>query len=132
MTKSPDGIWTLLVLFNQGKMSSPAAKLLYCWVAKGFNVLVPKKRGKGFLKVPYGHHHIPELTDVANGAGCDVTGLDGSLHFECPGSVYYGGNDARKQFEKMIVPRLEAYYGIASQEINEAEFWGLNPFCQTT
>lgn len=106
-------------------MSSKA--LLYCWVAKTLSVLVPKKRGKGYLKVPYGHHYNEALTDIANTAHVDVTGLDGALEFECAGSVYHGGVDDRKEFLSKVIPGLEAYYGYAAREISEKEFWEKNP-----
>lgn len=101
--------------------------LLYCWVAQTLSVLVPKKRGEGYLKVPYGHHYNEALTDIANAAHVDVTGLDGALEFECGGSVFHGGEAARNEFLSKVIPRLETYYGYAAREIHEKEFWEKNP-----
>jgi len=101
--------------------------LLYSWVANNFHVLVPKRRGVGYLAVPYGHHPNPGLDDVANLLRVDVTGLDGALCFECGGAVFHGGEVARTAFASKIVPALEAHYGMASREIEPSEFWAAHP-----
>lgn len=102
-------------------------ELLYCWVAQVLNVLVPKKRGEGYLKVPYGHHHDSALTEIANDAGVDVTGLDGSLAFECSRSIFYGPAAGRIEFASKVIPSLEKHYGWTSREIEVSEFWEKNP-----
>lgn len=102
-------------------------ELLYCWVAKTLSVLVPKKRGEGYLKVPYGHHHIMALTDIANDADVDVTGLDGALEFECGWKIFHGGEATRKDLSSKVIPRLETHYGYAAREIHEKEFWEKHP-----
>ena len=105
--------------------------LLYCWVAQNLCVLVPKKRGEGYLKMPYGHHHNMALTDIANDARddahVDVMGLDGALEFECGGRIFHGGEVVRKEFSSKVIPRLEEHYGYASREIHETEFWEKHP-----
>jgi hypothetical protein len=85
-------------------------ELLYCWVSRGFNVLVPKLRNA-----------------VADAVQCDVFGLDGALEFVCSGAVYFGGDARRGEFASKVVPLLERHYGIAAREIDSAEFWRLNP-----
>lgn len=102
-------------------------ELLYCWTANGFNVLVPKRRGSGFLKAPYGHHADKGLDAIATAARCDVFGLDGALEFECKGAVFHGGKAVRGEFTATVVPRLEAHYGLTAREVSESEFWRLNP-----
>lgn len=101
--------------------------LLYSWVASNFNVLVPKRRGKGFLSVPYGHHPNPDLDAIADLARVDLTGLDGALCFECGGSVYHGNDGARAEFVSKVVPSLEKHYNMPSREITDGEFWQLHP-----
>lgn len=101
--------------------------LLYSWAASNFHVLVPKKRGAGYLAVPYGHHPNPGLDQIAARVRVDVTGLDGALCFECGGAVFHGGDAARAAFASKIMPALEAHYGMASREIPEGEFWRLHP-----
>lgn len=105
--------------------------LLYSWVANNFNVLVPKRRGAGYLRVPYGHHVIPGLDALAHRVGVDVTGLDGALCFECGGSVFNGSAAVKQAFAAKVVPLLEAHYGMASREISADEFWKLHP-CYTS
>lgn len=100
--------------------------LLCCWVSNGFHVLVPKLRGDGFLRVPYGHHHDSGLSHIAAMAECDVFGLDGSLEFECP-PVYGGGQGARDEFATSIIPLLESHYGASARMIHVDEFWALHP-----
>lgn len=107
-------------------------ELLYCWVAQGFNVLVPKKRGNGYLKVPYGHHHDSALAQIADDAGVDVTGLDGALAFECSSSIFYGSAAGKNEFASKVMPPLERRYGCASREIRAAEFWEKNPLTGVT
>lgn len=102
-------------------------QLLWCWVANGFNVLVQKRRGVGFLRVPYGHHPDPGLDRIAELVRVDVVGLDGSLHFECEGSIYHGSDAVRKAWAAKVVPALEKYYGVSSRQIDEGEFWLLHP-----
>lgn len=107
--------------------SPPTRELLYCWVANVFAVLVPKKRGAGFLRVPYGHHHNAKLTAIGDAARCDICGLDGALEFECGGRIFHGGETLRKEFSAVVVPLLEGYYGVPAREIRETEYWTLNP-----
>ena len=120
-------------------MNAPAKELLFCWVSQALQVLVPKKRGRGFLRVPYGHHYDRVLTKIANDAGVDVFGLDGALEFQCPGAIYHGEAAARKAFVEEVIPPLERYYGWPSREIKPAEFWAKHPLkhlldivCNTT
>lgn len=102
-------------------------RLLYCWVARGLNVLVPKQRGEGFLKVPYGHHHDKSLTAIANNAHVDVFGLEGTLDFNCAGNIYHGGREVREEFSAKVIPALEAHYGLKAIEIDQFEFWAKHP-----
>ena len=101
--------------------------LLYSWVANNFHVLVPKRRGSGYLSAPYGHHPIPGLDAVATSAGVDVTGIDGALCFECGGGVFHGSDEIRSAFAAKVVPPLELHYGMASREVDASEFWRLHP-----
>ena len=100
-------------------------ELLYSWSAAMFRVLVPKQRGEGFLRVPYGHHPKPELDRIAAVARCDVFGLDGALDFEVPGAIYHGGKTERDAFVAKIVPLLEAHYGVPAREISSEEQFDL-------
>ena len=102
-------------------------ELLYCWVGCQFSVLVPKKRGQGYLRVPYGHHNIQELTDIATKMQCDICGLGGELEFIGSRSVYFGSRADRLDFAAKLMPLLEEYYGFPSREVDETEFWQSHP-----
>lgn len=101
-------------------------ELLCCWVAGQFCVLVPKRRGAGFLRVPYGHHFDEALDDIASTVSCDVFGLDGMLEFECGGSTYHD-QVARERFFKKVVPSLETHYGVPAREVSQSGFWRYHP-----
>ena len=102
-------------------------RLLWCWVASGFHVLVPKRRSDGYLRAPYGHHPDPGLDRIAALVHVDVVGLDGALYFECGGSVYHGSEAVREAFAAKVVPALEQHYGVSAREIGPGEFWRLHP-----
>lgn len=112
---------------TSGQTTAHDLQLLFCWVASSFHVLVPKKRGGGFLKVPYGHHDDQGLNAIASVANCDVFGLDGSLEFSCTGAIYHGPQQMRDQFSAAVVPLLEKHYGMTAREITSHEFWSLHP-----
>lgn len=105
-------------------------ELLYSWVSGQFSVLVPKKRGTGFLKTPYGHHHNIELSRIESNAGCDLWGLDGSLDFQVSGAIFHGGRDGQLAFSGKVMPLLEQYYGVSSREVGPSDFWRLHPMKQ--
>ena len=116
----------MLVKITANQSSKEDKKLLFCWVAQGLQVLVTKRRGKGFLKTPYGHHANEGLDEIEAAAHCNLFGLDGALRFDCD-RIFFGGDEKRKNFLETIVPMLEAHYGYKAIEIGELEFWELNP-----
>lgn len=111
------------------KSTAPVPRtLLYCWVSNGLSVLVPKRRGTGYLKVPYGHHHNDALTSIANEVGCDMIGLDGELAFDgIEVQRLYVVRDARAAFTAKVMPLLEKHYQMDSREIDADLFWELHP-----
>jgi hypothetical protein len=103
-------------------------ELLFCWVAGGLQVLVPKRRGTGYLRAPYGHHNDQALNRIADLVRCDVHGLDGALYFECSSKVYLGaGEELRNEFAEKIIKPLEEHYGFPSRFVNAPTFWALHP-----
>lgn len=108
------------------KHGNLTSKLLrYCWVYYNFSVLVPKKRGIGYLKSPYGHHHIERLSEIGHQVGCDICGLDGSLDFEVPSRLYCSMGDEKTEFEQRLMPLLEKYYGFSSEPIDIQAYWDI-------
>ena len=53
--------------------------LVSAWLDGGIQMLIPKQRGGGFLKVPAGHHHSEWMRNIQY----DIDGLDGYLNIDC-------------------------------------------------
>ncbi len=100
-------------------------EILYCWVTNGLSVLIPKKRGEGFLRSPYGHHYDSALGHIAYAAGVDVVGLDGSLDFDFRAA--YVNHEQRAAAIAKVIPALEKHYGMTSREVDADEFWEKHP-----
>lgn len=88
---------------------------------RAVNVLVPKQRGEGFLKVPFGHNRGP-LSAVEAEIGFDMSGLDGDLFIET-GHTY----GRREDLLKRIMPPLAAHYKLPWREVDKEEFYRLHP-----
>lgn len=80
--------------------------------------LIPKTRGKGFLKVPAGHHATTFITDLEDAVGTDVYGLDGHLEFP----VRFVTPD----FIARVTSALTQAYALPVREAG-AEFWEKHP-----
>lgn len=112
--------------FKMTKDQSEPKELLYFWMSSSLEVLVPKKVGSGFLKVPYGHHANAGLAALDRAAGCDIFGLDGALSFQC-GTRVAIDEAGRRAFESKVLPALERHYGWPTREVTATEFWGKHP-----
>lgn len=111
---------------EKAQNSVPEQQLLYHWLGRELLVLVPKKRGSGYLRVPYGHHIDVLLDDIAYKVKCDFIGLDG--HLECvPSDSTYTGPNRQAKFQSVLIPLLEAHYVKTSREVTATEFWQLHP-----
>lgn len=106
-------------------MTGPAKKLVGAFLTQySFDVLVPKKLGKGYLQVPLGHHENEGLRDISNNLGCDVEGLDGFLSFECG----YTDLNEMEAYAERVLSKLEAHYGFGSEYVGPTSFQKLfNP-----
>jgi hypothetical protein len=89
------------------------------WDMGGLNIAVPKKRGSGYLKQPYGHHAIQALDDIAADERIAMCGLDGYLNLE----YRYVEYDARAAIIDRVMPRLAAHYGFREWMEDETAFW---------
>lgn len=98
--------------------------LLVCLDAfdKAVSILVPKRRGEGFLKSPLGHHH-DRVSQIAHEIELDIYGLDGALEVQT-GSLH--GKDTEALLER-IMPPLCQHYQMDFRVIARAEFWKLHP-----
>jgi hypothetical protein len=81
---------------------------LWAWLHRSLEVLVPRQRGKGWLKVPAGHHAEKRVRELEIVSGVDVYGLDGTLSFQC--EIYSNESDERKAFEALVFPVIETHY----------------------
>lgn len=93
-------------------------ELIYSWAYSTLDVLVPKKRGTGFLRVPLGHHRVEFYAHMEYDLRCNICGLDGYLSFECG----YLTALEREAFLAVVRGRLCAYHGCTMRE-SYKEFW---------
>lgn len=110
----------------KGTVAEPR-ELLGCWLPTMFSVLVPKRIGSGFLRVPLGHHQSARLEPVEVAAGCDIYGLDGALDFQC-GTVVAVYEAERVKFEGKIRSALESAYGLPLRIVEPRIYWQLHPY----
>lgn len=103
-------------------------ELLWMYVDDSIYVLVPKKRGIGFLRQPYGHHVNHELNQtiwsVEGADAIDVFGLDGYLDLKVGLSEEM---DEDRNFAMNMMNALSGYYGWPHREVSIKEFWDSNP-----
>lgn len=88
------------------------------WDLGGLNVLIPKRRGTGYLRVPYGHHNDPKLNRIADAIRADVCGLDGYLAFEISLS-----RQDRERIVGIVLPMLAAHFGFTQWREDPKAFW---------
>lgn len=92
---------------------------IYIWDNGGLSILVPKRRGMGYLKTPYWHKHVDALSDIEEIERVTLSGLDGCLSFDY-GYVELG---KRQPIIDRVMPKLSAYYGFTEWREDAAAFW---------
>lgn len=97
------------------KSSIAVAELLGARLISRIGVLVPKRRGVGFLAVPLGHHPDPGLDRISTEFGADIFGLDGCL------DIMTGARRRDAQFSA-IMERLATHYQMTWREVTAPEF----------
>lgn len=109
---------------NQGK-TKPTKVMIWTWAGGNLVVLIPKKRGSGFLKTPYWHNVDPALEDIRDElGGVDIFGLDGHLEFVL--SMGKRQETVSDDFAEKAIALLEAHYGYPSKE-SYSEFFENHP-----
>lgn len=88
-------------------------------------ILVPKRRGEGFIKTPV-YHNIGPITAIEHEIDFDIYGLDGALEIQT-GSLY--GKDTDAMLAK-IMPLLCAHYGMDYRLVDRSEFWEKHPIAR--
>jgi hypothetical protein len=86
-------------------------------------ILVPKKRGQGFLKMPLGHYACP-LSELSHKIGYDLTGLDGSLDVE---ARYVGISIDTETFIAQAIVPISEFYQMPFRIVGAKEFWDKHP-----
>ena len=76
-------------LAEREAVARPEEEILIYVMSQHVACLIPKQRGRGFLRIPLGHHHNAGLARIAIELGFDIFGLDGSLDVQ----TGYGGAD---------------------------------------
>lgn len=107
---------------TRAALEADTKTLLYVHYHLVFQVLVPKKRGTGFLKVPYGHHENQALREISDRFQVEMCGLDGCLEIERMGARFIPEGTVSE-----IMEALGKHYGLPFKEITLDEFDRLNP-----
>lgn len=108
-------------------MSDPAEtevkELLYCFVGPSLQILVPKRRGIGYLKQPIGHHPNA-LSRLETEAGYDLFGLDGAIEVHCG---FLGSQERMDKVAKQVLEPISRLLGFPYREVGGEEFWSKHP-----
>ena len=100
-------------------------EILWMYQNRSIVALIPKRRGDGYLRKPYGHHRISGLEDIRNEIGMvDLFGLEGHLEI-CVDKADY--EDANFKFGNKVVSHFSDYYGFPCRRVEHNEFWANHP-----
>ena len=99
-------------------------EILVCFFQWHMSLLIPKKRGNGFQKVPLGHKVCP-LSSLAYKIGYDVYGLDGALDVQ---TGWIGSSDQDRLVEKVVKP-IADLLGYPWRVVDRSDFWSNHPTC---
>ena len=100
----------------------PKKELLYYFAPTTLEILVPKRRGTGFLKTPIGHHVSP-LSQLSHEIGYDLYGLDGAISIPIG---YIRPHDREKMAQRLVTP-ISRLLGFPAREVGSSEFWESHP-----
>lgn len=100
--------------------------LLVYFSVESIDILVPKKRGEGFLKVPLGHHACDLSTFTSEHISFDVFGLDGMLSVQ----TGYISQSQYAELEESVVKPLSAFYNYPYKIVSHEEFWSHHPLAK--
>lgn len=99
-------------------------ELLIMFMTDHVTVLVPKKRGVGFVKHPVGHHATP---------ASDFFQFDLGVDPFCEGDGYLSlqsgwvTDELKARYEREIFPRMSEFYGWPCRVVSSDEFWSNMP-----
>jgi len=90
--------------------------LVCCWLFDGIQLLIPKKKGIGFLKSPCGHHHEQWMHDIEY----DAHGLDGYIDIRC--SCHEWEVEKRDAILKHLMPKITKRFPFPWKIVESSEF----------
>lgn len=102
------------------KSGTITKEILACFFTRELSLLIPKKRGTGFLLVPLGHHACP-LSEL--NIPYDIFGLDGSLDIQ----TGYIDRERRSLLEKEAIVPIAGLLGFPYRIVSENEFFENHP-----
>lgn len=103
-------------------MTEPDKEILFAFFDRSIEMLIPKKRGVGFQKMPIGHHHSP-LAAFISELGYDAYGLDGSISVQT-GFIRHA--DEARWIERVVRPIAE-HIGFPCRQVHGGEYWDNHP-----
>ncbi|WP_394222714.1 hypothetical protein [Alteromonas gracilis] len=102
-----------------------AKEILWIYMDRSICALIPKKRGVGYLRQPYGHHINSEMEKFRDDLnGVDIYGLDGHLQIMVDKAEY---EDKDLVFGKAVIERLASYHSLPFRHVSLNEFWLNHP-----
>lgn len=91
------------------------------WDNGGLNILIPKIRGDGYLRVPVGHHFNSEIQAIESDFSTNICGLDGYLELEFP---YMTSPEKKQKLVREILPRLAKFFKFHEwKEVSNRQFF---------
>ncbi|WP_219096196.1 hypothetical protein [Pseudomonas sp. UMAB-40] len=96
-------------------------EMLVCKMDGRIEVLIPKRRGIGFLKAPLGHH-MNDLARLSHELDLDFVGLDGALEIYGACMSPLKGDDYSAVITQAL-PAISALNGFPFRVVERAEFY---------
>ncbi len=94
--------------------------LLVLPLERHVGVLIPKKRGKGYLRCPV-HHSHNDLSRLMDELGYhDICGLNGELVVFIQTFIF---NENREEILSSFMPQLSQHFGVPWRIVSEEEYY---------
>lgn len=91
---------------------------IYMWDMSGLGVAIPKRRGKGYMSVPIGHHANSRVSEMETDEA-DMCGLDGYVQI----SYGYVNYEDRQEIVDRVMPKLAKHFGFTEWIEDDDKFW---------
>lgn len=100
-----------------------AKSILVNFALGGMSMLIPKKRGDGFLKVPLGHHASELSTYLIDNFTYEFDGLDGCIAVQ----TGYVHPDREQYFLDTVAAPIAKHLAMEFRRVEDKEYWQLHP-----